>query len=108
MIELKFSFEEKSTNAGVAFGVAGMYRFLSDPPIVEVYLPNIAHTQLAFIGEDFGTMFKSDYVEEIEQNMRDIIYETLEHEYIHVSLGHTECPLNKQHFFIEKMRNIYA
>ena len=100
--DFKFSFERKSTVDGIANGLAGVYLVFENPPIIEIYLSNIAYTQLAFV-PSFYELFKPSYIDEIENNMIRMVEESIEHEYLHHIIGKTECPMNKQHFFIDKM-----
>lgn len=80
------------------YHTAGVYNWMFDE--VKVFLPNIVDSFLWWL-PDFATMFKSSFVAECEEECAKQVEDTLTHEYIHVSLCKTECPLNKQHNAIE-------
>lgn len=100
MTEFEFSFEaRKKTIHGIDLSMlGGVYNYLTDK--VTVYLPNIADSVTIYI-PDFMTMFKESFIHEVEDDCIEAVQKTINHEYSHVSLCRTECPLNKQHNAIE-------
>lgn len=99
MTDFDFVFWKKESKEGDLNSlVAGVYNWYFDE--VKVFLPNIADSFLWWL-PDFATMFKSSFVAQCEEECAEQVEKTLTHEYLHVSLCRTECPLNKQHYAIE-------
>jgi len=97
-----FTKSEKQSKDKIGYVTAGVYNWYFDE--VLIYLPSIADRHFEWLGVDFmWKMFKHSYVTDFEQKCIDQVIKTLGHEYIHVSLCKTECPLNKQHYGIEKI-----
>jgi len=97
----RFVFEKRESQDKEISGlVGGIYNFYFDE--VQIYLTNIADTFFGWV-PSFLKLFKDSYIRECENHCLKLVTEALYHEYIHVSLCKTECPINKQHFAIKKI-----
>lgn len=101
MTSFKFVFVKRESQDKELSGlVGGIYNWLNDE--VEIYLTSIADTFYAWV-PSFLKLFKDSFIRECENHCIKLVTEALLHEYIHVSLCRTECPLNKQHYAIKKI-----
>ena len=101
MTTFKFVFEKKESQDQELPGlIGGIYNWYLDE--VRIYLPSIADTFYGWV-PSFLELFKDSFIRECENHCIKQVNKTLRHEYVHVSLCKTECPLNKQHLAIQIM-----